>query len=107
MSTLKDINSLVWIGLFRVAPVDGCDLLDDASGAYVNAVAIANNANDFRFRVAKGLKEMGLTAEQDEGTEPLFDRLATHEVDSGLQGLAREAALTGSVLFGTFHTFED
>ncbi len=105
MSTLRDKSVLVWVGLFRVAPVGDCDLLDDASGAYVNAVAVANNVLDFRLRVSTELKEMGLFIEEEENSELLSDRMATSEVGPNLQDLAREAALTESIRFGTFHTF--
>ncbi len=107
MSTPRNEIDLVWIGLFGVVPKEGYDLLDGASGAYVNAVAVSAKPNDFCLRVTAELDEMGFAVEESDDIELITDRLMTHEIDSDLQDLAKDAASTGSVLFGTFHTFED
>ncbi len=38
----------LWIGLVEVRPLEGCEVLEDAKGAFVNIVTWASNATEIK-----------------------------------------------------------
>jgi hypothetical protein len=95
----------VWIGLVGVRPRPGNDLLSDAKGAYVNALALANSRSEYISIVREELGSMNFDVFEVEAPEPLSRRLKSHSVDDELRQLAEEVGRTRSARFGTFHSF--
>ena len=93
----------VWTGLVVVTPKRGSKTLDDAGGAYVNVLAWAENAPQYRKLVQEALEKHKLEIEKFENVGPL----ANYDVTKKLKmlRLAKEVRKSRSVRFGTFHLF--
>jgi hypothetical protein len=97
----------LWIGLVCVKQIKRNGVLGDAYGAYVNAIALAIDDSDFGSQVEKALGELDLELVSLEDIETLIARLSKHSIDEDLHRAAAEVKHTGSLAFGTFHTFPD
>jgi hypothetical protein len=97
---------LTWIGLFSVTgPPDNVHLRG-CPGAYVTALAVADDGNDFASRVERCAADIGLEIDGVVWTERLATRLEHYEIDGYLLALAGEAGQSGDVRFGVFHAWE-
>lgn len=96
----------LWIGLAKLEPSTLNGVLEDAKGAYTNAIGIASDRVGFRVKVKDALAELDLRLIRLEQAAPLKARLSENALDSELTKVARVAGKTGKVGFGTFHAFE-
>lgn len=96
-----------WIGLIEVVPREGSDFLGSAEGAFVNVVALASNASDYRESVERAVNELGLDLVDVEDAEPLSNRLKKWTVDEEIRDMAETVKRLGSVAFGTFDTYKN
>ena len=101
------MRSEVYIGLVGVGPKQGCTLLGDAKGAYVNALALASSSQEYETEVSRALAHSELYAFEFEEVEP-FEQRASHRVlDKELHDLAFEVVTSKRPRFATFHTFAE
>ena len=75
MSIKLRLRREVWIGLVGVQPLAGRRFFKDAAGAYVNVLAWAANASEYRARVRQALKQDGLKVEEIEEAESFKSRV--------------------------------
>jgi len=99
------IQTSIWIGLAQVSSRPGNGLLEGAKGAYVNVLAIANNASDFTDKVKKAVTDLGLDFVLVEDVEPFSERSENYEINESIINLAIEVNETKELRFGSFHTF--
>lgn len=92
----------VWIGLATVKPIDGNVELGEVEGATFNVLYCAKNIKEYRDKVKEKLLEYGYYLEDLENIE-IFNFDKDHK--DNLNELARTAALTNSLQWGTFYTF--
>lgn len=95
----------VWIGLVGVGSLPGNETLGDAKGAYVNAVAMAADPQEYEKAVSAALTDLGLFAFEFEDVERFSERAAHRQLDEQLRELADEAKRTKKVCFAEFHTY--
>jgi hypothetical protein len=97
----------LWIGLADVAPGEANvdEAFEEAAGAYVHALALAADADDFAERVRAALAALELELLEVEGSELVAERLRRDGLSDALVELAIEAARAGEVEFGTFHLY--
>ena len=98
-------NREVWIGLVEVVPEEGNDIFDGAPGAYANVLALAESVEDYMAVTAPVLLRQGLIAVGVDDPEPLRERRSRVQVSDEILDLD-ERALTGDVVWTTFHVFE-
>jgi hypothetical protein len=96
----------LWIGLAKVEQRSRRGVLGNAHQAYTNAIGSADSKKAFRNSVKQELARLGLDLLRLENAELLADRLTKYAIDSELKNVARKAAKTDSVGFGTFHAFD-
>lgn len=100
------MSEAIWLGFFDLRPKLGSDVLPDgAIGAAVYAAAEASDAVSFEQRVTQAALEIGLLVAEMEEAGPVLAR----DVDSlrgANRGLISEARRTGTVAWGTFHTYD-
>lgn len=104
MTRPKGEPTSIFIGLAEVRQLPGAGQLMDRNAAFVNVVAPAIDAEDFRSHVSRSLRDLGfelLEIEDVNALEPSESQL----LDADLAALAERAAATGEVQFGTFHTW--
>jgi len=95
----------VWIGLVGVTPVSGKQILGDAKGAFVNALALVVDEAEYKHEVQEALHNLGLVAYEFEDVEAFRERVEKWCVDEEMQLLAEEVSVTGKVRFGIFHNY--
>jgi hypothetical protein len=95
----------VWIGLVGVGPLPGSKTLGEAKGAYVNALAVALNSQQYEETVKAALDELALFAFEFEDVEQFSERASRMELDEKLHDLAEGALRSGRVCFDDFHTY--
>ncbi|MFC1587870.1 hypothetical protein ACFL54_06145 [Planctomycetota bacterium] len=96
----------VWIGMAHVLPLADNDILDkEAAGAWVNALVLAGSEDDFRNRVQATLEAMQFNVAEIKDAEPYANRTAATLVVKRLRDLAKTAAESGEVHFGSFHCY--
>jgi hypothetical protein len=97
----------LWIALADVAPAEGNDddAFEDAAGAYVHALALADDEEDFADRVRTALESLQLELLDLEGSEPVSQRLRREGLSDALVELAIDAAREGEVEFASFHLY--
>jgi hypothetical protein len=95
----------VWIALAEVRQVAGAGVLLDRNEAFVNAMAMARSAEDFRERVQDALRPIGFDLLELSELETLDSRLQHSTLTASLNDLAESVRLSGEVGFGTFHTW--
>jgi hypothetical protein len=95
----------VWIGLVGIGSLPGSTTLGDAKGAYVNAVALAADPQEYQKAVSSALADLGLFAFEFEDVERFSERAAHRQLDEQLHELADEASRTNKVCFADFHTY--
>jgi hypothetical protein len=97
----------LWIALADVAPTEANadEAFEECAGAYVHALALAEDADEFAERVRVSLERLELELLELDGTEPVAERLRREGLGDALVELAIEAARAGEVEFGTFHLY--
>lgn len=95
-----------WIGLARVTPKRGNDALRGAKGAYVSAVALADNVTDFSQVVTSTLNKHGFDVVEIEDIEEFAERAGKFSIASDVANLAERLSAQNSVALGTFHSYQ-
>ena len=104
--TRDELNETVWIGLVDVAPCgEGSPLSKGAKGAFVYAIARADDCSGYEYAIETALLSMSLQPITFEEVEP-FSRLRGREVVApDLCILALETHETDTPTFGDFHNY--
>ncbi len=96
----------VWIGMAQVEPRKGNNVLEGAVGAFVNALAIADDETEWQARTRDALREIGFDLKAFEDAEPFWAREHSANPSEELRRYAEEARLSGEVRFGCFQAFD-
>ena len=101
-------SNQLWIGLAEVRPLRGCDLLEDAKGAFVNIVTWARNTAEFTRKAKLVLGELRLFLVAVENSEPVDSR---REREGGFAEsiediISRAKDNPNAIIYSTFHLFE-
>ena len=98
--------STKWIGLAKVRPHKGSDVFGpQPSGAIVNIIACADDANEFHDVAVRAFEEYELELVKLEDIEPLASRVAAYEVDATLLRDAERIPEDTPFVFSSFHTY--
>ena len=95
----------IWIGLVEVRPLEGCEILDDAKGAFINIVMWATSSEDYRCKSEATVAEMKLFVV--ERPEPVIARRKREgNFDEKLEDMiSRSEDHPDEIVFGTFHLY--
>jgi hypothetical protein len=108
MSAPKYGRPAIWIGHVDVLPRDPKNsVLDDATGAIVNVLALVTGRDEYEKRVADALAEVGYEVREATDVEP-FDPAPHGEpvADELLEAAATLASgEVGDVAWGTFYSY--
>jgi hypothetical protein len=96
----------LWFGMANVEQPPDVSLLGQAKGAYVNVVAPAFDAADFRLQVKQAVDEFGLALLGIEDVEPLVKKLSRETASEEVSRLMKGANQTGRVAFGAFYAYD-
>jgi hypothetical protein len=98
----------IWIGLVEVRPLEGCDMLEEAKGAYVNVVMWVANADAFKHRAESISSELRLFVVDVKGPEPVAERRRREgDFEEEIEDMIlRAQEHPTDVVFGTFHLWE-
>lgn len=102
-----------WIALVHIAPDEPGnpawtkDFGNSSTGAYVNVLAMASDAESFRSVVAEDLAGNNWLATDFEDMEPFSDRSTSAAVTQELFDLEDELIATGDPQFATWHLYFD
>jgi|SRR5579859_554870 len=106
MTTLINPEA-IWIGLIEVRPLEGCEILDHAKGAFINVVMWATSSEDYRSKSESTVAEMKLFVVHIERPEPVIAR-RKREGDLGEEledMISRSEDHPDEIVFGTFHLY--
>lgn len=103
----KNSEEALWIGLVGVIPNPGNKCFGDAKGAYVNVITSATNIESYREKVKQALNELGMSLSEVENPELLSKRLSKRKAGKEILQMAETATKLNSVVFGTFHTYNN
>jgi hypothetical protein len=95
----------VWIGLLCIEADTPVYSLGGAKRAYVNALAMCKDVDDFCAVAVAALAGLGFQLTSVEDVEILEQRTKKYTVDPKLLVLATGLKKTGDIAFGVFHTF--
>jgi hypothetical protein len=95
----------VWIGLVEVRPLQGNEMLAGDPGAFVNALTIAGDAEDFCTRVANFFRGEGFEVLSFESVERLEARARDAALPEEIADLGDAARETSEVQFDTYFTY--
>jgi hypothetical protein len=95
-----------WIGLFSVRPQKGNNVLGDAIGALVAAIALAEDPADFSRKVSMVLASEGFDVVQIEDVDLVDNRVRQHSVAPNVAKLASEVTQSNPVVLGDFHSYK-
>ncbi len=104
------MHKQLWIGLAEVHPLPECKLLEEARGAYVHAMAWANDPDEFRMAVRNRAADLALELVELRETEPWFIRNSGEDPirDEFYDMAERVKTDVSLVAFGRFHAwFQD
>jgi hypothetical protein len=98
----------IWIGLVEVRPLEGCDMLDEAKGAYVNVVMCVVNADAYKRRAESTSSELRLFVVDVIRPEPVAEmRRREGNFEEEIEDMIlRSQEHPDDVIFGTFHLWE-
>jgi hypothetical protein len=98
----------LWIGLVEVRPLEGCDILDDAKGAFVNIVTWAADADEYRRNAELVLGEQRLFVVDVARPEPVeVRRRREGDFEEAIEDIIdRAEGNPNAIIFGTFHLWE-
>jgi hypothetical protein len=107
MTTLIKPKQL-WIGQVEVRPLEGCDVLDDAKGAFVNIVTWAVDSDEFRSNAELLLEELRLLVIDVVRPELVEVRRSREgDFDEVIEDMIERAQDNpNAIIFGTFHVWE-
>lgn len=77
----------------------------ERNDAFVNVLATANNATEFRQRVEAAFQDLGFSVVELEDVELLSHRRRAFQVPAPIEKLARDARRTRKVQFDAFYTW--
>lgn len=100
-------NKNIWIGLAHVKPNSGNTSLQDAIGAFVPSLALANNAEDFADKVTSLLEEYDFEVLELEDIEPLETREKHSKISIDIESLASEISNDNPVLLDEFQAYDN
>jgi hypothetical protein len=97
----------IWIGLVEVRPLEGCEILDDAKGAFINVVMWATSNEDYRSKSELTVAEMRLFVADITSPEPVITRRKREgDFDEEIEDMiARSEDNPDEIVFGTFHLY--
>ena len=96
----------IWIALVNVRKVDPtAEILGEREYAYVNVVGPGSSVSDFSVAINAAADAIGLMVLEIEEPELFAERTERVYVDPELHELSEEAEDSGTVQFGTFHTY--
>src|SRR5437588_7334997 len=95
----------VWVGLVHVKPRRGNDVLEDAVGAFVPAVGLAENEIDFASAVVSLLDKYEFDVAEIKEVETLRERELRACIDSKISELAGNLSSENPVGLGSFHAY--
>jgi hypothetical protein len=98
----------LWIGLVEVRPLEGCDVLEDAKGAFVNIVTWAADADEYRRNAELVLGELRLFVVDVVRPEPVeVRRRREGDFEEVIEDMIDRAQNNpNAIIFGTFHLWE-
>jgi len=100
MNTVNEI----WIGLAELMPLDGCTLMGEAKGAFVNVVGWADSSDAFYSKIERIVATLHMKLLSLEDAEPFSQRSSRWEVDDSiLQMIDTATENQEDLVFGTFH----
>jgi hypothetical protein len=97
----------VWIGLVEVIPLSESTVLGNGKGAFVNALALTSDPENYQEQVRSALQNLDLAPADFQDVEPFSERAASWELEEGLHELAQEVRLSGGVSFDDFHVYDN
>jgi len=95
----------VWMARIVVVPREGCDLLDAATGAYVNVLTLATNETECRLKIHAAMNDYYLEVLE---VENVFSFSESSDASARITAIAQELEKSGDlkhVRFETLHTF--
>jgi hypothetical protein len=99
------MSTAIWLGCFDLRPEVGSEVLDGAIGAAVYAAAEASDVVTFEQPVTQAALELGLLVAEMEEAGPALAR-GVRSLGGNHRRLISEARRTGTVAWGTFHTYD-
>jgi hypothetical protein len=98
----------LWIGLVEARPLDGCDVLDDAKGAFVNIITWAAAADEYRRNAELVLGELQLFVVDITRPEPVeLRRRREGDFEEEIEDMiSRAQDNPNAIIHGTFHLWE-
>jgi hypothetical protein len=102
----KFMQEEVWIALLEVTPCPKCELLDEGTGAFVNALVLAKNILEYQLKIEQALNELYLVLVGIEDIELLSERSTKFLIDEKILQLAKDVQTTNSVRFSTSQIYE-
>jgi hypothetical protein len=103
---MKRFGREVWIGLANVRPRPGNEIFDDAPGAYVNFVALADTLDDARRAVTSHFDDLRFDVREIDDLEPPDERLDRRGVSDEMLDLVTELSRSTLVVNHLFHIYE-
>lgn len=85
----------------------GNNELENAKGAYVNAIVLADGIDSYRIKVKEELSMLSFYVVEMEDIELFSDRKNKYSISEELNEIAENAENTGNVSFGIFHSYEE
>jgi hypothetical protein len=104
----KETSSMeIWIGLVEVRPLEGCEILDDAKGAFINVVMWATGSEDYRSKSESTVAEMKLFVVDIERPEPVIARRKREGdfCEELKDMISRSEDHPDEIVLGTFHLY--
>lgn len=106
--TMKTTLKELWIGLVEVRPLEHCEVLEDAKGAFVNIVTWASNLTEFKRKAKLVFQELHLFVAGVENAEPVEVRREREgNFEESIEDIiARAENNPNAIMYSTFHLFE-
>ena len=95
-----------WIGLCEVKPLPGNDSLAGATGAFVNIVALAKDAEDFEMKTRAIMEDYDFVVLSIGDIGTIEERESHHEIVRELAQLASSLTEESPVQFDEFQAYE-
>jgi hypothetical protein len=106
--TTQHETKQLWIGLVEARPLDGCDVLDDAKGAFVNIITWAADADEYRHNAELVLGDLRLFVVDITRAEPIeLRRRREGDFEEEIEDMiSRAHDNPNAIIYGTFHLWE-
>ena len=98
----------LWIGLVEVRPLEGCDVLQDAKGAFVNMVTWAANATELKQKATLVFGELHLFVAAIENAELVEERREREgDFEDTIEDIiSRAEGNPNAIIYSTFHFYK-